>query len=212
MKTIILDTQVKSLRAVLTNPATTQPTFTAHYYDSEAATITELSSDGALNGTVAVEIVAPPATNIRRVVKEVTIYNSDTITHVVTFFINNDDTERRIWQGAFSAGCTILLSQLSSSEIAINVLPAKAPFVDDDVFMVEDSEDGFSKKKTNFPTKELLKKELSSKELDPADVPLFVSVPSTETSPGVKGQVAIDNNYLYVCHNTDLWGRYSRTW
>ncbi len=31
--------------------------------------------------------------------------------------------------------------------------------------------------------------------------------PATSTSAGVKGQIAIDNDFLYICIDDDLWKR-----
>ncbi len=388
MNILILDSGDKTLRAVLQNPAVSQPVFTAHYYDSLSANVSEAGNDGEMNGTTPV-ILVPAPSDTPRVIKEVTFYSPDLADNVLTVYVDNDGAERIIWRGTLTAGGTIILSQLTSmeagapgitgptgvtggtgvtgptsvfsgptggtgdtggtgptgntgptsfvtgptgdtgpssfitgptgetgptstvtgptggtgptsvvtgptggtgptstvtgptgetgptgstgptsyvtgptgetgpssfitgptgdtgptsyvtgptgptgstgptgadstvtgptgltGELDINLLQAKAPFVDDDVFMIEDSEDGFSKKKTNFPTKELTEKELPSKELDPADVPRFVSVPPTETSSGVKGQVAVDDDYLYICHDTDSWGRLEldKTW
>ena len=35
----------------------------------------------------------------------------------------------------------------------------------------------------------------------------IVSVPTTATSPGIKGQVAYDANYMYMCTDTNTWKR-----
>jgi hypothetical protein len=32
-------------------------------------------------------------------------------------------------------------------------------------------------------------------------------VPATSTSPGTKGQITADSNYLYFCKDTNLWVR-----
>ena len=40
-----------------------------------------------------------------------------------------------------------------------------------------------------------------------ANVPLWVTAPGTATSTGTAGQVAEDDNYLYVCVATDTWRR-----
>lgn len=35
----------------------------------------------------------------------------------------------------------------------------------------------------------------------------WVEVPETATSPGKSGQIAADDNHLYVCVDTDTWKR-----
>lgn len=42
---------------------------------------------------------------------------------------------------------------------------------------------------------------------DPNAVQTQVAVPATITSPGVKGTVAYDNNYLYLCVQDNTWRR-----
>jgi hypothetical protein len=37
----------------------------------------------------------------------------------------------------------------------------------------------------------------------------LVSVPTTSTSTGIIGQVALDDNYFYVCTATNVWKRTS---
>ena len=38
-------------------------------------------------------------------------------------------------------------------------------------------------------------------------VSMVNTVPTTTSSPGTKGQVAVDNNYLYVCREDNIWVR-----
>jgi len=40
----------------------------------------------------------------------------------------------------------------------------------------------------------------------------FTTVPSSSTDTGVKGQMAVDANYLYVCVATDTWTRIALSW
>lgn len=52
--------------------------------------------------------------------------------------------------------------------------------------------------------------------MDYIDLPLtaiFVDPPTAADSPGVPGQVAYDDNYLYVCTDVDTWKRVAiATW
>jgi len=42
-----------------------------------------------------------------------------------------------------------------------------------------------------------------------ANVPVFVDVPATSTSPGTEGEMAYDEDYLYYCYDVDSWKRMS---
>jgi hypothetical protein len=78
---IILDGTTKILRARLTGaPASAQPSFVTAWADKAGALG---STDGFLNGTANVTLVAAPAANTQRAVKTVYIYNGDTATVTV---------------------------------------------------------------------------------------------------------------------------------
>mgnify|MGYP003463071668 CR=1 FL=1 len=40
----------------------------------------------------------------------------------------------------------------------------------------------------------------------------FIPIPTSSTDPGIKGQMAIDATYLYICVDTDTWTRVALTW
>jgi len=82
---LVLDSTAKSITAKLAAaPATNQPTFVATYADNTGTTFTEGASDGTLNGTTAVTIVAAPAASTRRVIKTIIIENTDTAAVALT--------------------------------------------------------------------------------------------------------------------------------
>ena len=56
---------------------------------------TEGHSDGALNGTTVVTIVAAPGSGVRRVVRSISIYNADSADVTVTVQNNNGTTTRK---------------------------------------------------------------------------------------------------------------------
>lgn len=114
MNLLVLDTINKTIKAKLGEAATTQPVWTAHYYDSLETNIEEISSDGEFNSTTLVTLVTAPVVDKRRVVKELTVYNGDSIEHTVTLYLDNNGTQRIIWKGAVTAGGTLLLSALTS--------------------------------------------------------------------------------------------------
>lgn len=76
--------------------ATTQPSFTAAWADDTGSAFTEGSTDGALNSTTPVTLVAAPASSTRRVVKSITITNIDTAPVTITVSYNNNSTLRTV--------------------------------------------------------------------------------------------------------------------
>ena len=40
----------------------------------------------------------------------------------------------------------------------------------------------------------------------------FTPIPTSSTDPGIKGQMAVDATYLYICVDTDTWTRVALTW
>ncbi|MDE2233592.1 MAG: hypothetical protein KGJ90_05830 [Patescibacteria group bacterium] len=91
---MLLDTTTKSIKASIEAAAiTTNPVYSTTYADIAAAAFTPASSDGALTGTTAVTVVASPAASTQRHVKEIHIYNLDSVTHTITVqFIDGAST------------------------------------------------------------------------------------------------------------------------
>jgi hypothetical protein len=40
--------------------------------------------------------------------------------------------------------------------------------------------------------------------------PQIVSVPADSNAKGTKGSIAVDENYLYVCHTDNQWARFTK--
>jgi len=107
MQVIVLDATTKKLQAKMSGaPATTNPDFVASYADDDGSSFTEGSTDGALNGGTAVDIVAAPSSGKRRIVKNITIYNRDTASITLTIYYNDNGTQRVIFSGAVAVGST----------------------------------------------------------------------------------------------------------
>lgn len=77
-------------------PATTNPDFVAAWADDNGTTFVEGATDGALNGTSSVTLVAAPAASTRRVIKELNIQNRDTAPVTITVQYNDNGTLRNI--------------------------------------------------------------------------------------------------------------------
>lgn len=85
-----LDTALKQLEIVLGEVKTTSDCdITTSWADSSQIfnTFTLGNTDGKTNGTSAVVAVGPPAANTQRQVKEVRVFNNDTVPHSVTLIL-----------------------------------------------------------------------------------------------------------------------------
>jgi hypothetical protein len=107
MGIFVLDATTESIVVAMSGAAaTTNPDFTAAWADDTGSAFTEGSTDGALNGTSSVTLVAAPASSTRRVVKNITIYNKDTAAVTITVSFNNNSTLRNIVKVTLAVGDT----------------------------------------------------------------------------------------------------------
>jgi hypothetical protein len=114
---LILDATTKSIVAVMAGPAaTTNPDFTAAWADNDGSSFAEGSSDGALNGTSQVTLIAAPGASTRRVIKSITIQNRDTAAVTVTVKYDNNGTLRNIAVVTLAVGDTWTLNGSFSND------------------------------------------------------------------------------------------------
>jgi len=107
MKTLVLDgTSISIQVAMSTSAATTNPTFVASYADNSGSGITEGATDGVLNGSTDVTVVAAPTGANRRVIKDITIFNGDTAAVTVIIKYDNNATQRTLVRVTLAAGDT----------------------------------------------------------------------------------------------------------
>jgi len=107
MALLVLDATTKSIVCAMSGAAaTTNPDFTAAWADNSVTAFTEGSTDGALNGTSSVTLVAAPAASTRRAIKTITIQNRDTAAVTVTVSYNNNGTLRTIAKVTLQVGDT----------------------------------------------------------------------------------------------------------
>lgn len=100
-----LDTVDKSLEIILGEAKTTTDCdITASYADNTQYNFLLVENDTVSNGTTAVTVVAAPAFDTQRQVKEVRIHNNDTVTHQVTLRLNNAGTFRIIGTASVGSG------------------------------------------------------------------------------------------------------------
>jgi hypothetical protein len=104
---LVLDTTSKTITAVLSAaPATNQPNYVVAWADNNGTTFTEGASDGTLNGTSTVTMVASPAASTRRVIKSINIQNTDTAQVTVTVGYYNGTNTRVIAKVTLNVGDT----------------------------------------------------------------------------------------------------------
>jgi hypothetical protein len=84
--------------------ATTNPSFVTAYSDDNGTTFVEGSSDGILNGTTQVTMVAAPAASTRRLIKSLFIENNDTAPVTIIVTLNNSGTLRNIQKVTLAVG------------------------------------------------------------------------------------------------------------
>ncbi len=69
-------------------------------------------NSGTSNGTTDVTVVDSPAVNTTRIVKSITIHNTDTATAVVTLMLNNGTNQRNILVVSLSTGDNLLVDDV----------------------------------------------------------------------------------------------------
>jgi len=117
MSILILDSTNKSIKAVLgAAPETTNPDFVVSYADTSTSAFTEIANDGVLNGTTEVTLVAAPAENVRRVVKDIRIHNRDTTAVTITLIYQNNNNKRTLAKALLAAGETYTLDGVFDNE------------------------------------------------------------------------------------------------
>ena len=102
---LVLDTTSKTITVAMSGAAaTTNPSFVTAYSDDNGTTFVEGSSDGQLNGTTQVTMVAAPAASTRRLIKSLFIENNDTAPVTIIVTLNNSGTLRNIQKVTLAVG------------------------------------------------------------------------------------------------------------
>jgi len=90
---------------VLGEAHTTNPVdFTVAYADEVSSVFTAGGGPAQSNGTTNAELLAAPGASTQRVVKEITIYNNDTVSHVVTLYYRVTATDYVFYKETLAAG------------------------------------------------------------------------------------------------------------
>lgn len=69
-------------------------------------TFAEKSSNGAFNGATYVDVVAVPGASTTRVIRNVVVYNGDTVAHVFELSYDDNGTVRVLFKQSIDAGAT----------------------------------------------------------------------------------------------------------
>jgi hypothetical protein len=105
---MILDATTKKIQCVMAEVITTSnPDYACSYADVTTSTFTPSVSDGALNGVTVVDIISAPASSTQRVIRNICITNKDTVTHNLTFYYNNNGTQRIVFVCQLLTGETV---------------------------------------------------------------------------------------------------------
>lgn len=105
---IVLDSTLKSLEIILAGAVTTnQLPYVLSYVDllsSDQSVSAVGSNDGATNNGTAVTVLAAPAASHTRHVRELTVYNADTVPATLTLRYNDNGTTRIIVKVTMAVG------------------------------------------------------------------------------------------------------------
>lgn len=102
MKKLILGTNTRSLKAVLSGAVTTnQPDFVVSYVDKSASALSEESNPGSFNDTTDVILLSAPASGHTKTVLAVNINNRDTVAVTITFKLVDSSGPTTTYLGTF---------------------------------------------------------------------------------------------------------------
>jgi hypothetical protein len=106
MDTLILDATTKSLTIELAATATSNTvTWVSAYADNTGSAFTEGASNGVINNTTPVTIVSAPASSTRRVIKSISVQNTDSTSHTITVkYVTSGGSTSIIGKATLAAG------------------------------------------------------------------------------------------------------------
>jgi hypothetical protein len=115
---LVLDATDEVIRAYLGEAiTTTQVNYTLHYADVNSSGLIEGNNVSVSNGVTAVDILSAPAASTRRVIKDLTVYNRDSVTHVVYLMLRKASTDYIFKKITLLTGENWSLSQGNTYEI-----------------------------------------------------------------------------------------------
>jgi len=102
-KGFVLDSTSKSLQAMAATDSALVDYVTT-WSDSTATSFTEGATDGQITSTTAADITPAPASNVRRVIKGLTLYNRGSAAEAITLSYRNGASSRFITRIVLTAG------------------------------------------------------------------------------------------------------------
>ena len=93
---IVLDTTSKSVVLELVETVTNQPEYTVAYSEHTTGLFTEAGTDGTLADASETTIVSAPSASVKRIIKNITVYNPDTSTVTINLKLVNGANKRMI--------------------------------------------------------------------------------------------------------------------
>ena len=112
-KGFVLDSTSKSLQAAAAT-GNAAVDYVVTWSDSTATSFTEGSSDGQITSTTAADITPAPASNVRRVIKGLTLYNRAASSEAITLSYRNGASSRFITRIVLTAGQAWSLDDLTT--------------------------------------------------------------------------------------------------
>ena len=112
-KGFVLDSTSKSLQAAAATGSAAVD-YVVTWSDSTATSFTEGSSDGQITSTTAADITPAPASNVRRVIKGLTLYNRAASSEAITLSYRNGASSRFITRIVLTAGQAWSLDDLTT--------------------------------------------------------------------------------------------------
>lgn len=105
MQTLVLAATTSKIVGVLTGAVTTtQPDFTVHYADDTGSAFTEGAQTGTFNSTTQADICTAPASSTRRIIRNIVVYNRDTVSTTFTLKYSDNGTLRFLVAKTLAAG------------------------------------------------------------------------------------------------------------
>ena len=102
---LVLNTVNQSIQIVLAGAkTTTNPSYVSTYADNDGTLFTEGEKNGALNGTSPVTVVGSPGASTRRIIKEIVVFNEDSVPITLTVSLLDTGTTRNLVRKILVAG------------------------------------------------------------------------------------------------------------
>jgi hypothetical protein len=88
--------------------------------------LAETGNEGALNGTTAVDVVTTPGSIHRYVVRNVSVYNGDTVSRIITLIKNMNGTERILGKETLQPGESWIFDKIVVLDATTEKITAKS--------------------------------------------------------------------------------------